>query len=214
LPPFLVQPDRPSRAARQEILDLHLQRCGDAREGISECGYQRAVAQIAQSGGRNVVEECSPFGAVEHRRLAGFDDVLRPAHRRRRIHRHDLARYQRVKQHAQGRELLLDTRRPVFLLQVFHPGGHVERPNGREREPAIFAPGEKPAAGARIGPPRVVVVDVGGEEFDIAPAGLVAAGIGDECRHYASGSIPAIRLWQYVCCTSPAVFISPESTRV
>jgi hypothetical protein len=30
----------------------------------------------------------------------------------------------------------------------------------------------------------VIVVDVGGEELDIAPAGLVAAGIGDERRHY------------------------------
>jgi hypothetical protein len=62
----------------------------------------------------------------------------------------------------------------MLLLQIFHPGRNVERPNGREREPAIFAPGEKPAAGARIGPPRVIVVDVGGEEFDVAPVGLVA----------------------------------------
>jgi hypothetical protein len=52
--------------------------------------------------------------------------------------------------------------------------GIVERPDGREREPAIFAPGEKSAAGARIGPPRVIVVDIGGEEFDVAPAGGVA----------------------------------------
>src|SRR5262249_29593243 len=37
---------------------------------------------------------------------------------------------------------------------------------------------------ARIGPPDVVVVDVGGEEFDVAPAGLVAAGVGDQRGHY------------------------------
>jgi len=72
----------------------------------------------------------------------------------------------------------------VCLLQVFHPRRHVERPNGRERQPAILAPGEKPAAGARIGPARVVVVDVGGEELDVAPGGLFAAGVGDEDRHY------------------------------
>ena len=30
----------------------------------------------------------------------------------------------------------------------------------------------------------MIVVDVGGEELDVAPAGLVAAGIGDERRHY------------------------------
>jgi hypothetical protein len=30
----------------------------------------------------------------------------------------------------------------------------------------------------------VIVVDVGSEEFDVAPAGLVAAGVGDARRHY------------------------------
>ena len=38
--------------------------------------------------------------------------------------------------------------------------------------PRCFAPGEEPAARAGVGPARVVVVDVGGEEFDVAPAGL------------------------------------------
>jgi hypothetical protein len=70
-----------------------------------------------------------------------------------------------------------------MLLQVFHPGRNIERPDGRERQSAIFAPGEKPAAGARISAARVIVVDVGGEEFDVAPAGLVV-GMGDEGRHY------------------------------
>src|ERR1700720_2861305 len=67
----------------------------------------------------------------------------------------------------------------MLLLQVFHPGRNIERPDGRERQSAIFAPGEKPAAGARIGAARVIIVDVGGEEFDVAPAGM-----GDEGRHY------------------------------
>jgi hypothetical protein len=71
----------------------------------------------------------------------------------------------------------------MLLLQVFYPSRHVERPNSRERQPAIYAPGEKPAAGARIGAARVIVVDVGGEKFDVAPAGGVAE-IGDERRLY------------------------------
>jgi hypothetical protein len=65
----------------------------------------------------------------------------------------------------------------VTVLQFFYPRRDVERPDGAQRQPAIFAPGEKPAAGARIGSPGVVVVDVGGEEFDVAPAGLLAAGV-------------------------------------
>src|SRR5205823_3160206 len=87
---------------------------------------------------------------------------------------YDLPGNEPVEQHAHGRKLLLHTRRPMCPLQVFHPGRYVERPDGGEREPAIFAPGEKPAAGARIGPPRVIVVDVGGKEFDVAPVGLIA----------------------------------------
>ena len=74
----------------------------------------------------------------------------------------------------------------MLLLQFLHPGGHVERPNGREREAPLLAPGEEPAAGTGIGPARVVVVDVGGEEFDVAPAGLVAED-GDERRHIGVG---------------------------
>jgi len=70
-----------------------------------------------------------------------------------------------------------------MLVQFFHPSRHVERPDGREREAALFAPGEEPAAGAGVSPARVVVGDIGGEEFDVAPAGLVAQG-GDHRRHY------------------------------
>ena len=68
-----------------------------------------------------------------------------------------------------------------MLIQFLHPGRHVERPDGREREVTLLAPGEEPAAGAGVSPARVVVVDVGGEEFDVAPAGGIAGG-GDERR--------------------------------
>ena len=57
--------------------------------------------------------------------------------------------------------------------------------NGRivvERQAAILAPGEELAAGPRIGPARVRVADVGGEEFDVAPGGRLA-GVGDQRRH-------------------------------
>ena len=52
-----------------------------------------------------------------------------------------------------------------------------------ERQAALLAPGEEPGAGAGVGPARVGVVDVGGEEFDVAPAGLLAD-VGDQRRHY------------------------------
>jgi hypothetical protein len=50
---FLMQPDCPPGASGSEILDLHLQGCGDAREAVGQGGDQRAVAQIAQCRVRN-----------------------------------------------------------------------------------------------------------------------------------------------------------------
>jgi hypothetical protein len=70
-----------------------------------------------------------------------------------------------------------------MLLQFLHPGSHVERPDRREREAALLAPGEEPTAGTSVGTARVVVGDIGGKKFDAAPAGLVAQG-GDHRRHY------------------------------
>ena len=78
------------------------------REAVGEGGDQRAVAQIAQRRGRNGVEQLAPF---EHRRLAGLDYMLRPAHRRRRVGRQHLPGDQPVEQHPHGSELLLDAGR-------------------------------------------------------------------------------------------------------
>ena len=55
------------------------------------------------------------------------------------------------------------------------------RPDRRQRQAALVAPGEETAARPGIGPARVRVADVGGEEFDVAPGGLVA-GVGDQRR--------------------------------
>jgi hypothetical protein len=80
-----------------------------------------AVPQIAQRGGRGRGEQFAPFAALEHRRLAGLDDVLGSAHRSRRVHWYDLPGNEPVEQHAHRRKLLLHTRRRVLLLQVFDP---------------------------------------------------------------------------------------------
>ena len=68
------------------------------------------------------------------------------------------------------------------LLQRLDIGRHIERPDRRQRQAAILAPGEESRARARIGPARVRVADVGGEEFDVAPGGRLA-GVGDQRRH-------------------------------
>jgi hypothetical protein len=63
----------------------------------------------------------------------------------------------------------------MLCLQFLHPGRDMDGANGGEGEPTRFAPPEKPAACTGIGPARVVVVDVGREEFDEVPAAVIAA---------------------------------------
>ena len=55
---------------------------------------QRPVAQIVHGLRRNGVEEFAfaPVGGVEHRRPAGFNNMLRAAHGRSRIYRYHLGR--------------------------------------------------------------------------------------------------------------------------
>jgi hypothetical protein len=174
---FLMQPDRPRGAARPQIFDLHLQGGVDAREGISERGDQRAVPQIAERLSRNAVEKLPPFGTFEHRRRAGLDDVLGPAHGGCRIGGDDLADQEPVEHHPDGGELLFDRWRRGLRLQLLNIGGNVMRPDRAERQAALLAPAEELAAGPGVGP-----AGVGGEELDIAPTGLVTE-LGDQRRH-------------------------------
>jgi hypothetical protein len=67
------------------------------------------------------------------------------------------------------------------LLERLYIGGDIMRPDRRQRQAVVVTPGEEPGASPRIGAPRIRVADVGGEEFDIAPAGGIAGG-GDQRR--------------------------------
>jgi len=108
--------------------------------------------------------------------------MLRSAHGRRRVRGQHLAGDQPVEQHPHRRELLLHAGRRVGLLKRLYIGGDIERPDRGQRQAAVVAPGEEPGARPRIGAPRVGIADVGGEEFDIAPAGVITE-IGDQRRH-------------------------------
>jgi hypothetical protein len=79
-------------------------------EAVYQESDQRPVAQPDDRRHIDAVEELLGLVAVEHRRLALFDDVLGPAHGRGRVLFDDLADDQRVEQHAQCCEVLLDGR--------------------------------------------------------------------------------------------------------
>src|SRR5205807_8284688 len=61
-------------------------------------------------------------------------------------------------------------------------GGDIERSDRSERKATLLAPGEESGARPGIGAARVRVADVGGEEFDIAPARVIPD-VGDQRRH-------------------------------
>jgi hypothetical protein len=67
---------------------------------------ERAVAQARERARVDGGEQGALFLAVQHRRAALRDDVLRPAYRVRRIRVDDLAHYEPVKKHSYRRKVL------------------------------------------------------------------------------------------------------------
>ena len=117
---------------------------------------------------------------IEHGRLAALHAVRRPAHGRGRIHRDDLARHQPVEQMTDRGEALLDGRRGSFAAKLLDVGRDVQRLHVGDRGDAgALAPGQKFPRRLGVGAARVLVADVGGEEFEEAQRGVVAGG-GDE----------------------------------
>jgi hypothetical protein len=180
LAPFFVQAQLPAGDARAKILDFHFQRRGDAREALGQRRDQCPVAQFAQvSDGIASMSRRHSFPSS-----TGVLPVLTTCVGPRTA--------------VAG---LVGTTWPVMSQSnsirtaascCFTPGApcsccscsiHAATSNGHEHQAAIFVPGEEPATGPRIGAARVRVADIGGEEFDVAPAGLVT-GVGDERRHH------------------------------
>jgi hypothetical protein len=61
---FLMQSDRPSGAARPQVLNLHLEGRTDARAAVSEGGDKRPISEIAQRRDRDGVKQLTPFLAL------------------------------------------------------------------------------------------------------------------------------------------------------
>ena len=90
--------------------------------------------------------------------------------------RHDLADDQPVEQHPDRGELLLDRGRGVRAAQLLDPGGDMDRPDRRQAQAHLPAPGEEAPGGAGVGGAGVRVADPGGEELDVADGSALAGG--------------------------------------
>ena len=121
---------------------------------------------------------------VQHRGLAGLDDMLRATHGMRRVGGDDLAGDQPVEQHADRGQVLLDRRLRHRVLQVLDIGRHMQRLDiGNAADAMPVAPGEKIANRPVVSHAGVLVADGGGEEFQ-EPARRLVAGVGDDARHH------------------------------
>ena len=80
--------------------------------------------------------------------------MTRPAHRRRRIHRHDLAGDQPVEQVADGGKMLLDCGSREIAALDLDPARHMQGLDlGQGSDAPTLAPGEKLAHRPRVGAP-------------------------------------------------------------
>ena len=123
------------------------------------------------------------FG-IQHRGLAGSDNMLRTADRVGRVGSDDLAGDQPVEQHADRGQVLLDRRLRHGVLKVLYIGRHVQRLDIGDAANAMpVAPAEKIANRTVVSHAGVLVANGGGEELEESARGLVA-GIGDDARHH------------------------------
>jgi hypothetical protein len=110
--------------------------------------------------------------------LPGRHDVPGPAHRAGRIDRHHLAGDEPIEQVADRGEPLLDARRRELARASLDPRGDVHWLHGADRRHAgARAPGQEFIGGAGVGPARVRVADVGGEELEEAHASADCPGL-------------------------------------
>ena len=124
---FFLEPQPPALALLVVILDAHADDGRDARKAVDHHGQQGAIAQAAEGRGVDGVEQLPRFGGLQHRRLAGPDDVGRPAHRGGRVGGYHLAGHQPIAQPADGGQVLLDRGGAIPAVHLVDVGGHRDR---------------------------------------------------------------------------------------
>lgn len=204
---FLVQAHPPALADGVIVLDAHADDGADAGERVSHNGDQRAIAKTRDvrhlnlravrlldlPAYANALEQRACIVDDQHRRLAAFDNVLRPAHRVCRVDGEDLADDEVVKQHPYCGQVLLDGRLGIRGQHRLDIGRDVDWLDFIELGNAVdVEPGEERAAGPVIGHSGILVSDGRGEELEEAPRG-VFAGADDRRRHYDVASSRNLR---------------------
>ena len=175
---LLMQANPRATALDVDILDLHFRDGSDTAKGVDHERDQRTVAQADGRAGVDGIQQSASLVGGQHRRLALLDRVPGPAHGTGRVGFEHLANHKPVEQHPQSCEVDLDRGRCQAGAQGLDVGRDVHRLDVLQvAEAVLFPPGGEGLHGAGIGPARVRVADVGGEELDEALRGL---GVGRE----------------------------------
>jgi len=177
-----VQPELPALPLGEVVVDFQGDRRADAGERVNERTDESAIVQILDHIGIDRVQKLSRLLAREDRRLAALYDVLLSVDGMRRVGRHDSADHKPIKEHPDCRELLFDAGLRVGKSALLDEGGDDRRGDAVDIvDPSRVAPAKEVTDGPTVGPARVSVPDVGGEELDEAPGGAVASS-GNERR--------------------------------
>ena len=104
---LFMKPDPPAFAVLKIVLDVHPDNSANppSEKHIAAINARSRNSAIESPG---MLSSNSPPLRRRHGRLAGLDDVLRAPDRSGGVHGHDLADHEPIKEHPQGREVLLD----------------------------------------------------------------------------------------------------------
>src|SRR5262249_47538593 len=148
---------------------------------------QSTVAEPYHARCIDVVEKPTHLLSREYRRLSFLDAVAWASHRRCGIEWRDLSGHQPVKEHPYRREVLLNHLRRALPGQLFYVGGDKHGLDGREASASSLAPFEESSDSPGVGKAGVLVSNVGGEELDEAPGGLLPLARDDVREREGSG---------------------------
>ena len=105
---FFMQPHPGAPALHIDIVDLHLDHCAHAGEGVDHQADQRTVAQACDDRGIDGIDQRSRLIGGQHGRFAMRDRVPGTARRGGWVDGYRLTHHQPVEQYAQSGELQFD----------------------------------------------------------------------------------------------------------
>ena len=117
----------PAAASLGEVIaHVHLQHRADPGEGVNHDADEGPVAQARERAGIDGGEQ-RPRSSRSSTGVRPFYDMLRAAHRVRRVHVDDMANHKPVKEHADRRQVLLNSRFGEFQQQHLDISRDVQR---------------------------------------------------------------------------------------